>query len=355
MPPEAAAVARSLLFYTDAFSGGGAETVFARLAGAFADDGDRVVFAADRQGPLVPTDRPGLRHVLVGSSHGAGARRLAALLRRETPDASFSALGAQNLKHLAAATAAGRRRRCILGFHGFAAAEPRRFAQLSYRLAPISSRLAARTICVSDALARDVVARWGAAERRIVRIGNPLPLDAGNGGWEPRMPPLVLAIGRLAPVKRFCDLIDAFAAGAPGDARLVILGDGPERDRLCRRIAALGLDARATLPGYVADPAPWYRQASCLAVTSESESFGLTVAEAFAHGLPVVATDCGGPPEVLDGLGRVVPVGDVTRLAGAIAATLADGGDPAPRRLRAQGFALPRIHEAYARLVDALP
>ena len=347
-------MARTLLFYTHAFSGGGAEVVFARLARAFAEVGDRVIFAADHSGPLPAEDRGGLRHVLLGAGHPAATRRLAAILRRERPRASFSALGAQNLKHLVAATLAGGRKRCVLGVHGFAAAEPKRLAQLSYRLSPLTTRLAARTICVSDALLEDMAATWGASRERMVRIHNPLPANAGAGRWTPDKPPLVLAIGRLDPVKRFPDLLEAFAAAAPPNARLAILGEGPERDRLASTIARLGLEGRADLPGHVADPAPWHRRAACLALASQSESFGLTVAEALAHGVPVVATACGGPPEVLGGLGRVVPVGDVAALGAAIAAALADPGDPAPRRARAAAFVLERVRDDYARLADAL-
>ena len=345
---------RTLLFYTHAFSGGGAEMVFARLARAFADGGDRVLVAADHRGPLPAEDREGLRHVLLGGGHGAATRELAAILRRERPDASFSALGAQNLKHLAAATLAGRRGRCVLGVHGFGPAEPKRLSQLSYRLSPLTTRLPARTICVSDVLMQDMAATWGAPPERMTRIHNPLAADAGVGGWDPQTPPLVLALGRLDPVKRFPDLVEAFAAGAPAGARLAILGEGPERERIAGTIGRLGLDGRAILPGHVADPAPWYCRAACLAVTSRSESFGLTVAEALAHGLPVVTTACGGPPEVLGGLGRVVPIGDVAALGEALADTLSDPGDPEPRRARAAAFALERVRDAYARLADSL-
>ncbi len=347
-------MARTLLFYTHAFSGGGTELVFARLASAFAEAGDRVIFAADHPGPLPAVARDGLQHVRLGAGHAAATRRLTAILRRERPQASFSALGAQNLKHLAAASLAGRREHCVLGIHGFAAAEPKRLAQLSYRLSPLTMRLAARTICVSDALLNDMVATWGARRAALTRIHNPLPSDAGAGGWAPQTPQLVLAIGRLDPVKRFPDLVEAFAAAAPASARLAILGEGPERGRIADTIARLGLEARAALPGHIADPAPWYRRAACLAVTSQSESFGLTVAEALAHGVPVVATDCGGPPEVLDGLGRVVPVGDIAALGAALAAALAYPGNPAPRRARADTFALERVRDAYARLADSL-
>ncbi len=348
-------MARTLLFYTHAFSGGGAELVFARLARAFAEGGDRVIFAADHPGPLPTEDRQGLQHMRLGAGHAEATRQLAAILRRERPQASFSALGAQNLKHLAAASLAGRREHCVLGVHGFAAAEPKRLAQLSYRLSPLTTRLSARTICVSDALLDDMVATWGARRAALTRIHDPLPAEAGAGGWAPQTPQLVLAIGRLDRVKRFPDLVEAFAAAAPASARLAILGEGPERERITGTIARLGLDARVTLPGHVADPASWYRRAACLAVTSQSESFGLTVAEALAHGVPVVATDCGGPPEVLGGLGRVVPVGDIAALGATLAATLADPGDPAPRRARAAVFALEGVRDAYARLADSLP
>ena len=348
-------MARTLLFYTHAFSGGGAETVFARLARAFAEAGDSVIFAADHAGPQPAIDRGGLRHVLLGAGHATATCRLAAILRREKPDASFSALGAQNLKHLAAATLAGRRARCVLGVHGFAAAEPKRLAQLSYRLSPLTSRLAARTICVGEALLDDMVATWGARRNRLVHIPNPLAADAGAGGWTPQTPPLVLGVGRLDPIKCFPDLVEAFAAYAPADARLAILGEGPERGRIADTIARLGLEARVALPGHVADPAPWYRRAACLAVTSRSESFGLTVAEALAHGPPVVATACSGPSEVLGGLGRIAPVGDIAAIGSAIAAALADPGDPAPRRARAALFGLERVRDDYARLADSLP
>lgn len=347
-------MARTLLFYTHAFSGGGAEMVFARLARAFAEAGDRVVYVADHPGPLAIEDREGLRHVLLGAGHAAATRRLAAILRFERPDASFSALGAQNLKHLAAATLAGRRSRCVLGVHGFAEAEPKRLARLSYRSSPATSRCAARTICVSDVLLDDMVATWGAARQRLTRIHNPLGPEVGVGGWTPQAPPLVLAIGRLDPVKLFPDLIAAFAAAAPTEARLAILGEGPARHDLESAVAHFGLERRVSLPGYVADPAPWYRRAACLAVTSRSESFGLTVAEALAHGVPVVTTACGGPEEVLGGLGRVVAIGDISALGAALADALADPGDPAPRRARAAAFSLDRARDAYARLADSL-
>ncbi len=351
---------RKLLFYTHAFGGGGAEVVFARLAAAFADAGDDVIFVADHTDATSPAARTAVRHVLLAGGHVATTRALARLIREERPDASFSALGAQNLKHLAAAILARRRAHCVLGYHGFAAAEPKPFAQASFKLAALSTRLAAHTICVSDVLLDDLRGRWRASRRRTSRIYNPLPPTVAHFVIPPdtdeRRERLVLACGRLIAAKRFPDLVAAFGAVSDPTARLAILGEGPDRPTIKAAIARYGLEARVTLPGHVEDPSDWYRRASCVVIASESESFGLTAAEALAFGLPVVTTDCGGPSEILERgrYGRIVPIGDIEAMAAALTSTLAAPGDPAPRLARAQAFALPVIAAAYAALADTL-
>lgn len=346
---------RKVLFYTHDFGGGGAEVVFARLAQAFAAAGDEVLFVADRPGPASVRAQANLRHVLVGTNHAVAAWRLGRLLRRERPDVSFSALGAQNIKHVAAAAVARRLGRCVLGYHGFAVAEARFLSRSSFWLAPIITRVSAATICVSDVLLADMCGRWGASRRRSLRIYNPLPDRAPVAG--PRDdPPLVVGCGRLVPGKRFCDLVSAFAALPLPAARLAILGEGPDRPAIERTIEAHGLAGRVDLPGHVADPSAWFSRASCLAIASESESFGLTAVEALACGTPVVATACGGPSEILENgrHGRLVPVGDVAALAQALHATLESPGPDEPRRERARAFSLERIRRDYAALIDRL-
>ncbi len=342
---------RTVLFYTHAHGGGGAEITFDRLARAFVANGDRVIFAGDRGASTA--DAPGLRRRVLGRNHALATLRLAGVLRRERPDASFSALGAQNLKHVAAAALAGRLGRCVLGIHGFAEAEPGRLARLFYHLCPLVTRIAARTICVSDVLLADIAGRWSG--RRLTRIYNPVPLPAPVPAQvAPAGGRLVLALGRFEPIKRFPDLVAAFARLAEADLRLAILGEGPERAVIEATVARLGLGERVDLPGFVADPSSWYRRAACVAIASRSESFGLTAAEALSHGVAVVTTACGGPPEILGSCGRVVPVGDVEALARALAETLADPGDPAPRRARAATFSPDAARAAYAALIDGL-
>lgn len=170
----------------------------------------------------------------------------------------------------------------------------------------------------------------------------------------------MLGVGRLDAKKDFATLIRAFArvAATHASARLVILGEGPERGRLEALAAGLGVAARVSLPGYVADPTPWYARARVFALASRHEGLSLVILEALAHRLPVVATDCPhGPAEALAGgrFGRLVPVGDVPALAAGIGAALGEAG-PAGPELAAHlaAFAPATIAAEYVDLVGGL-
>lgn len=358
---------RKILFYTHALAGGGAERVLALLASGFARDGADVLFATDYEAD----ENAGLldakvRRIILGSGHAQSVIALARLLRREKPDVSLSALGGQNLKHAAAALLAGRARRAILSYHGFAVAEPKLLSQISYRATAFTTRLTGATICVSDALRESIITQWRADPRRTRRIYNPAMDEtaltaAASAGAKRRqepldLPPLVLSCGRLSKTKRFPDLIAAFAAVSPRSAELAILGEGPERPVIEAAVAEHGLTGRVHLPGYVKDMRSWYERATCFALSSASESFGLVVVEALAFGLPVVVTDCQGPPEILDHsrFGRIVPVGDAAAMAAAINQALEDPGDPAPRMARAADFSLAVALQHYDALFDEI-
>ena len=92
---------------------------------------------------------------------------------------------------------------------------------------------------------------------------------------------------------------------------------------------------------------------AALSLSSRREAFGLACVEALAHGLPVVATDCGGPAEILaaPSHGALVPVGDVAALARALRVALADPGDPTPRQARAREFSLEAARDRYDALI----
>ena len=352
---------RKLLFYTHALVGGGAERVWARLASGFAARGDEVAFAVDfdaRQSLDLLSSAVAL-HVLP-RGHLQSTLALARLLLRQKPDASLSAISVSNLKHAIAAQLARRGNNAILSYHGFFDSEPERLSRIGYRLTPLLTRLSAATIAVSRCLRDDLVADFHAPAQRMTTIFNPaapepFPAPVETSALAAR-PPLVVAIGRLVADKDFVTLLRAFAKVKHAGARLTILGEGPERARLQSEAVALGIEERVALPGFSADPGATLAVARCLALTSLHESFSLVCVEALAFGLPVVATDCGGPREIVNDqtLGRLAPARDVEGLALAIDACLADPGDPAPRQKRAGDFTLEKALDRYAALIDAV-
>lgn len=171
--------------------------------------------------------------------------------------------------------------------------------------------------------------------------------------------PVVLAVGRLADVKRHDLLLDAWAAIADRfpDWRLEIFGEGPRREALEARIARLGIGKSARLMGHVPDIREKHLTASVLAHPAEFEGFGLAPAEALAAGLPVVGfADCSGVNQLVrdEVNGILVPgaADHAARVAGFAQALSGLMADPEARtRLGAAGPASMAIY-APDRVID---
>ncbi|MEU9093818.1 glycosyltransferase family 4 protein [Streptomyces sp. NPDC048428] len=168
-----------------------------------------------------------------------------------------------------------------------------------------------------------------AAYRRKMRLPGVRVQALPNSVPTPTLPPadgrerVVVAAGRLVPVKRFDLLIEAFAAVAAQypDWKLRIYGRGEEQERLRGLIDRLGLYNNVFLMGAVTPMEAEWVKGSIGAATSNFEPFGMTIVEAMRCGLPVVSTDCAyGPGEIIapGEDGRLVPVGDRDALAGAL-------------------------------------
>ena len=173
----------------------------------------------------------------------------------------------------------------------------------------------------------------------------------------------VFTVARLDPVKDLLTLLDAFAIVRKqiSSSRLVIVGDGPERETLSRRAASPDLSRSVRITGFRSDVRKVLAAADVYVNSSVSEGVSITILEALAARIPVVATAVGGTPEVVsDGSeGMLVPPRAPARMAAAI---LALAHDPQQRRaLGAAGrvrvedaFTIERMVAEYAALYRTL-
>ena len=166
---------------------------------------------------------------------------------------------------------------------------------------------------------------------------------------------VILAVGRLSYEKGIADLLRAAAVlsntkGVP-NFRLVLVGDGPEREALARLASRLGIEGKLTMAGFQRDTKPYYSIATLMAVSSHTEGSPNVVLEAMAAGLPIAATAVGGIPEILEeGLtGLMVPPRNPDAMASAILRILTDPEMRlrlgAAARLRAESNFTPEVYK----------
>lgn len=201
-----------------------------------------------------------------------------------------------------------------------------------WRLLRRASYPMAAAVVVQTQSVADWVSGWIKADRMRI-IPNPVhqPSSAGVRPVALDDRPTVAAVGRLGREKGFDLLLDAYARSQLTAAgwRLVILGDGPERDSLRRRAEELGLKDAVLMPGVVKNPEQWLQHAELFVLPSRFEGFPNALLEAMQCGLPVAAFDCpSGPAEIVrhEQTGLLVPAGDVEALAAAIARLAGDEG-----------------------------
>jgi len=180
----------------------------------------------------------------------------------------------------------------------------------------------------SRGVASQVGEMFGITPGKLHAIPNPLdsrfmqPVETNTlvESWLQRLPrPVFVSVGRLVPQKAFHDLIGAFALQKSGS--LIILGEGPQRSSLETFAIEQGVAERTLLPGFVRSPQTVLQVSDVYVSSSLWEGYPLTLLEAYASGLPVVARACNfGPEEIVtqDRPGRLVRSNNVEDLANAM-------------------------------------
>jgi len=330
-----------ILFFISSLQCGGAERVSVTLCHRFAERGWDVTLATFDDGsvpPFFPLS-PGVRHVPLGLQRRSTGlahsvmnnvrrvRRLARFIAAERPDRIVSFIDGTNVLALLASRGTG-----IPVVVSERIDPARHRIPMPWRvLRRLTYKWASAIVVQTQAAAGYFPASW---QSRIAIVPNPVAKAPPSDEADAQAPPRIVAMGRLDPQKGFDLLIRAFArvaASHPGWT-LTILGEGPERADLERRIAASGVSERISLPGREANVAGVLRRSGLFVLSSRYEGFPNALCEAMACGLPVISFDCpSGPAEIIrDGVdGVLVPPEDVEALASTISRLIAD---PALRR-----------------------
>jgi glycosyltransferase involved in cell wall biosynthesis len=283
----------------------------------------------------IPVQRiPTLQRAVDPAADFRASAALARIIRRYRPDIIHTHLSKAGLLGRSVALATTRAIR-VHTFHGtvFGGYFGSRTSGAIIRAERFLGHHSHAVVALSDRQRRELTDFEIAPEERIhvVPLGLPLSRFAAAQGDEARRRArsslgisqdavVILAIGRLVPIKRLDRLIDAMALVAPAvpEIQLHFVGDGAERQALEARVASVGLTDRTVFSGWSADSPTWYAAADVVALTSDREGTPLALIEAAAAGRPVVATNVGGVADVVvDGqTGFVVAADDIEALAG---------------------------------------
>jgi len=174
-------------------------------------------------------------------------------------------------------------------------------------------RLATQIIVVSHELEDMLQKRFGMSESRVIRIPNGVDVSFYSPNDDERQrvrqslgyqdSDFVIGFsGRLDPVKNLDLMLDIFLSSNPRDYpfRLLMVGDGPDRARVEARCQAAGVDPYFKLVGEQTQVLPYLRAMDVFLLTSLREQMPLTVLEAMAVGVPVIATRVGELPYIID-------------------------------------------------------
>ncbi|CAM03187.1 glycosyl transferase [Saccharopolyspora erythraea NRRL 2338] len=222
------------------------------------------------------------------------------------------------------------------------------------------------TIAVSDTVATRLV-NWGVRPRKITVIPNGVDFgrvrfDAearGRVRAEHGIPPdafVVGVLGRLDPNKRFNLVIDAMAPLVDQRTKLLLVGDGADRERLEKLVRAHGISDHVVFAGERHDVAAMLSSLDLFVASSAQETFGLSVLEALANGMPALYTTCPAMDGIDTDRARQVP-GDPERMRAEIAREISErrprADVPEIRRRYGIEAVTGRIDDLYARLGEA--
>ena len=364
-PSPRAADPRRLAFVIEELSVGGAERMVVAMANAFEAGGVEVhVVCLALPGELAADLAPGVRLHVLGKRPGIDAAlvpKLRSLLRGIEPDAVNSHLWVANL--WTRLSLAGTGLRIVVTEHNRDVWKSSLYRGIDRLLVPVTDLM----VAVSEDTADFYRRRVGIPARLVHVINNGIDTARYAGGdgaalrarWAPDGQFLIGSVGRLAEAKNHVRLVDAARrlVDAGHDVRVVIVGEGPERERIEAAVRERALEGVVILAGGRSDIPDALAAFDLFVLSSDREGHPLAALEAQAAGTPVVLTRAGGNADAIarDGalVGGVLADPDPASLAQAIGALVSDRGRLADmagfaRRHALEHFDTRRMVDGYA-------
>jgi glycosyltransferase involved in cell wall biosynthesis len=343
-----------ILHVIESLEFGGAEKVVVDLTRAMLDRGQIDVCCVKREGDLAARLDPRIRLFCLHGREGNDWRvplRLARMIRAGKYDVVHSHSWGVLLESALAALLA--RAPCLIHtIHGnYLEYSPGLVPRLKKSLRHLAERLMAyrhdRIVTVSDSIQHYVRRDIGLPASRMTTIHNGIPCVAAPLG--PRAAGFTfMTVGRLAGIKNHAMMLRAFTTilRTQSNARLQIVGDGPERPNLEALVRELGVDGSVDFLGFRNDVGGLLAAADVFLMSSHHEGISIAILEAMCAGLPVIATRVGGVAETVQHgvTGLLVADNDERAMVEAMQALMAS--EPERRRLGEGGKAL--MHSAFS-------
>lgn len=366
MPKERIAV------FAPSMKGGGMERVTLAVAKGIADRGHPVdLLLVSGEGPFMSQIPDNIHVVDFATSRALNTiPGLIRYLRENNPEAMLCAMEHIGIMAVIAKLLSFTRTKVFVVIHNTVSQSTRYLPPMKRRILRETTRIlmsrAKSVVGVSQGVVDDFEQHTGVPKDKLRVVFNPVvtpQLKQAMGEpvehkWlQEKSIPVVLAAGHLQHRKGFDVLIQAFYhVKSQKEARLIIIGEGDQRETLTELIQKYELEDHVNLHGFVDNPYAYMKQADLFVLSSRFEGLPTVIIEAMACGCPVVSTDCpSGPREILNHgeYGKLVPVENPEALAEAILQSLSDEHDLSKLEERTEQFEEKRIIDEYLSLLLA--
>ena len=328
---------KHITFLLDTLGGGGAEKAMVNLANFISDKNIRIdLVILNAKGAFMELLSPKIKLFNLKRKRSRSALlEVVQYLRKEKPQILLSALDHINILASLGKLFSGFKGALILTVHAPPTAtfllDRSIYGFLFRALTKWSYKRAQVTVGVSNGIINDICYKFKLNREKFKCIYNGIITDdikkmeiekIKHEWFEDSQVPVVVSVGRLSKEKRFDLLIQAIKEiNTTRVVRLLILGEGEERNQLQLLIAQLRLENLVQLGGFKSNPYPYMKRGHLFVLASDFEGLGNVLVEALNLGCRVLSTDCPvGPSEILaDGkFGRLVPRNDQKALSEAI-------------------------------------